>query len=63
MEFGNETELKENKSSIKLIKNSRGYNWEIKVYDDDDNLLFSLPNKVAKLDEDLRKALGDKLYE
>ncbi|MHA1737881.1 MAG: hypothetical protein ACTSWD_04790 [Candidatus Heimdallarchaeota archaeon] len=25
----------EQKSSVKVIKNSRGYSWEVKVYDDD----------------------------
>lgn len=35
-------DLSESKESLKLIKNSRGYNWEIKVHIEDSNDLKAL---------------------
>ncbi len=43
-------EAKEN--SIKLIRNSRGYNWEIKINDFNENAI--LP-KIEKIDTELRQ--------
>ena len=40
-------------NSFKLIKNSRGYGWEIKVISDDPNLLVSL---AAKVDAEAKQA-------
>jgi len=37
------------KSSIKVIKNSRGYNWEVKVYDDDADLALSKTIALEKI--------------
>lgn len=27
----------EQRSSVKVVRNTKGYNWEVKVYDDDPN--------------------------
>jgi len=40
--------IAEQKSSFKLIKNSRGYNWEIKVYDEDMDLAFKKTVQMNK---------------
>jgi len=41
------------KEGIKLIKNSKGYNWEIKILDLD-------VSKLEELDKDLRNKFGEK---
>lgn len=42
-------------SSIKLIKYSKGYGWEIKRYSDDLDAAF---NEVVKMNEQMRKHFG-----
>ena len=42
-------------SSIKLIKNSKGYNWEIKIYNED--VMIMLAN-IEDADTKLRKLYG-----
>lgn len=39
-------------NSIKLIKNTKGYQWEIKVYD---NKGIEMIDQVAKIDSQLRE--------
>lgn len=39
-------------SSLKLMKMSKGYNWEIKIYDEDPEVLFK---KVQELDCKMRE--------
>ena len=34
-EFPEQEEVERNKSSVKVTHNSKGYNWEVKVYDED----------------------------
>ena len=43
-----ENPMIEQKESIKLIKNSRGYNWEIKLLDLDLKRLEELNNQMQK---------------
>ena len=38
---------KDRMSSVKVTKNSKGYNWEIKVYNDDPEVAF---NETVKLE-------------
>jgi hypothetical protein len=50
----------EQKESIKLIKNTKGYNWEIKVFprhfamSSDENWL----DRIQKLNEEMKKRFG-----
>lgn len=39
----------EQKNSFKLIKNTKGYFWEIKVIDEDPNALIAQVEKLDKL--------------
>lgn len=48
MEESKETPVIEQRESIKLIKNSRGYNWEIKVLDNDIDRLIELNTRLSK---------------
>lgn len=43
----------EDLNSIKLIKNTRGYQWEIKIFDKNEHLIL---NKIKSLDFDLKEA-------
>jgi hypothetical protein len=47
MEF-EQTPTIEQKESIKLIKNSKGYNWEIRVLDLDIEKLDKMNNEMLK---------------
>lgn len=48
-------EIDTNKSSIKLIKNTRGYQWEIKIYaENEQEGVLALPNQLKVLDEAMR---------
>lgn len=44
--------------SIKLIKNTKGYNWEIKVYQKESEQK-DLVEEVDRLDKELRKRFSD----
>ena len=50
--------LTESQSSVKLIRNSRGYGWEIKIYDFDTDVIFA---EVKKTDTALRKEYAPEL--
>lgn len=39
----------EQRESIKLIRNRNGYNWEVKVLDNDLDKLIELNNKMVEL--------------
>ncbi len=42
--------LAESQSSVKLIRNSRGYGWEIKIYDfDADKIIPTIKEKDTEL--------------
>ena len=43
----------EPKSSIKIIKNSRGLNWEIKIVQGEESLIDELMNKAVTIHEAL----------
>lgn len=49
-DFGKQT------SSVKLIKNSKGYTWEIKVYNDDLDLILE---NTKIIDEKLKERYGN----
>jgi len=44
-------------SSLKVSKMSKGYNWEIKIYDDDISQLIA---KTKQLDIEMRETYGSK---
>ena len=48
----------EQKESVKLIKNSKGYNWEIKIHFDslDDKMTIG---RLKELDEQMRRIYSD----
>jgi len=46
------------KSSVKLIKNSKGINWEIKLVKGEENLIDELMKKVVSVHKNLEKELG-----
>jgi len=48
------------KSSVKLIKNSRGLNWEIKVVSGEEGLIEGLMKAAVKVHKDLEKEIGEK---
>jgi len=50
MEVSKVLEVQE--SSVKLMKMTKGYNWEIKIYDSDDKKMFE---RVLELDKLLRE--------
>lgn len=56
-----ESTREDTKAYMKLIKNSRGYNWEIKAFQDtDDYLLDQLREKILEQNTQLNDALmGD----
>ncbi len=45
------------KSSVKLIKNSKGINWEIKVVKGEENLLDGLKEKAIQIHGELESSL------
>jgi hypothetical protein len=45
------------KSSVKLIKNSKGLNWEIKVVSGEENLIDGIMNKALEVHKNLIKEL------
>ena len=47
----------EDLNSVKISRNSRGYNWEIKGYDKD---ISVLPGKINVVDDRLRELFGEK---
>lgn len=47
----------EQKSSVKVSKNSRGYNWEVKVYDDDVDKALS---GLIRIEQECQKKYGEK---
>jgi hypothetical protein len=49
MENETTSNIIEQKESIKLIRNSRGYNWEIKVLDNDIDKLILLNNRMVEM--------------
>ena len=48
----NTTITPEQKSSVKIVKNTKGYNWEVKVYDDDIDKAFEATNRIEKKCQD-----------
>lgn len=50
-------EVENNLSSVKIIKNTKGYNWEIKIYDENPEIAV---NTVMDLEERLQKKYGGK---
>lgn len=44
------------KVHVKLIKNTRGYNWEISVRDDYEAVVMK---KVEEIDKEMRRKYGD----
>jgi len=52
-----EDETHEQKSSVEVSKNSRGYNWKVKVYDDDPDKAIT---KTIALEANCREKWGTK---
>jgi len=50
-------ETHEQKSSVEVSKNSRGYNWKVKVYDDDADKAIT---KTIALEANCREKWGTK---
>ena len=48
------------KSSVKLIKNSKGINWEVKLVQGEENLIDELMKKAISVHKELEKELGVK---
>lgn len=48
--------IHEQKSSVKVTKNSKGYNWEVKVYDEDPDKALT---KQIEIEGKLQKRYGD----
>ena len=48
------------KSSVKLIKNSKGINWEVKLVQGEENLIDELMRKAVSVHKELEKELGVK---
>ena len=46
------------KSSVKLIKNSKGLNWEIKVVSGEESLIGGLMMSAVKVHKALEKDMG-----
>ena len=46
------------KSSVKLIKNTKGINWEIKVVQGEENLVDDLMKKAVEVHRKLKEAFG-----
>ena len=49
------TEVENNLSSVKLIRNSKGYNWEVKIYDPNPEIAA---NTAMDIEERLRNKYG-----
>ena len=49
--------IPQSNESIKLIKNSKGYNWEIKLIDDEN--IENQIKRLEKIDKELREKYGD----
>jgi len=47
------------KSSVKLIKNSKGLNWEIKVVTGEENLIDGLMQKAVEINKKLEEELKE----
>ena len=47
-EFPEQEEVERNKSSVKVTHNSKGYNWEVKVYDDDPDKALETTIRLEK---------------
>lgn len=50
-------ELRDQKSSFKLIKNTKGYGWEIKVYDED---IQEIMRKTKIIEDWAKETYGEK---
>ena len=48
----------EQKESIKLIKNTKGYNWEIKIFSDKDELSLLDIEKLNVLNKEMEEKYG-----
>lgn len=44
-------------SSVKLIKNTKGYNWEIKIYNENTDEMM---NQLLSIEEKLKSVYGEK---
>jgi len=49
-------ETNESRDSIKLIKNTKGYNWEIKLYSEEAG--FDLIDTIEELNEKMKSKFG-----
>ena len=47
----------EQKSSVEVTRNSKGYNWKVKVYDIDSDIAFA---KMVALESECLRKYGDK---
>ena len=47
------------KSSVKLIKNSKGVNWEVKVVKGEEHLLDGLMKKAVEVHKELKRELEE----
>ncbi|MFW6047224.1 MAG: hypothetical protein ACOCP4_05510 [Candidatus Woesearchaeota archaeon] len=55
-----EEDRREDRESIKLIKNSKGYNWEIKILNPTGEALTSSDiDRIKKLDEECKQKWGE----
>ena len=48
------------KSSVKLVKNTKGLNWEIKVVSGEEDLIDGLMKAAVNCHKDLEKDMGEK---
>lgn len=48
-------EIENTLSSVKLIRNSKGYNWEVKIYDENPEIAA---NTAIEIEEKLQKKYG-----
>ncbi len=48
------------KSSVKLVKNTKGINWEIKIVTGEENMIDSLMKKAVEVHKNMEKELEDK---
>ncbi len=51
--------IPQSNESIKLIKNSKGYNWEIKLIDDEN--IENQIKRLEKIDKELREKYEDNI--
>jgi len=47
------------KSAVKLIKNTKGVNWEIKLVAGEEDIIDSLKDKAVKIHSELEAELGE----